>query len=292
MFKEIEKCLVCGSSSGYVKMFSVVHTCDTLQLLSIANSPESFVNKCRHCDHYFLSPVLDEKLIRQYYSKINSTYYNYPAIHAKLNTDKNVVSRIQEFKKSGKVLEIGCGNGFLLKMLADIGYDCVGLEPSPKAFQFAKEENNLKVINSFLEANTFEENTFDVVIILDVLEHLYQPNEVMKLIYRVLKPEGIVLAVTGDVLSLNAKIWKSKWFYFFTWEHISFFSKSSLKQLFVKTNFHVLDVKTVSHSGSMLYNYARLVILNPLMYLYNFLILRRYKHISGCLDHVMIIAKK
>jgi 2-polyprenyl-3-methyl-5-hydroxy-6-metoxy-1,4-benzoquinol methylase len=290
--QNILNCLVCNDADFDLYLENINHTCGILKTLNINEKIDSNIYKCKNCGHLFLSPVLKDELIANYYNEISSEYFNYEPIHSRINEDKKILNRIQKIKQKGKVLEIGCGNGFFLKLFKDCGYDCTGIEPSPKAFNYAKEYNTLNVINGFLEENTFEKESFDIVLLMDVIEHLYSPNDIIKLCNKILKEGGILVILTGNVNSLNSRLWGSKWYYLYSWEHISFFNKTSISKLLNIQNFKILQYNSISHTGGLIYNIIRFSILNPLMYVYNFWIKGRYKHISLSFDHMLVIAEK
>ena len=127
---------------------------------------------------------------------------------------------------------------------------------------------------------------------MDVIEHLYSPNDIIKLCNKILKEGGILVILTGNINSWNARLWGSKWYYLYSWEHISFFNKTSISKLLNIQNFKILQYNSISHTGGLIYNIIRFSILNPLMYVYNFWIKGKYKHISLSFDHMLVIAEK
>ena len=70
--------------------------------------------------------MLKDELIANYYNEISSEYFNYEPIHSRINEDKKILNRIQKIKQKGKVLEIGCGNGFFLKLFKTKGTFKIG----------------------------------------------------------------------------------------------------------------------------------------------------------------------
>jgi len=97
-----------------------------------------------------------------------------------------------------KVLEIGCAHGGFLGILQLMGYDVVGLELSDWVAEFAKSTFNIPVFKGPLEEQQFPSKTFDVIILMDVLEHLPDPRTTLKACLKVLKPEGFLLIQTPE----------------------------------------------------------------------------------------------
>jgi SAM-dependent methyltransferase len=101
---------------------------------------------------------------------------------------------LKRFAVKGKVLDIGCGTGKILAELKENGWEVIGLDGEQEAkFWSNKRRVPVKIINFEKDRLPFGDNTFDAVLILDVLEHLVNESVVVKEIRRVLKKNGVVL---------------------------------------------------------------------------------------------------
>lgn len=88
------------------------------------------------------------------------------------------------------ILDLGCGDGRLSKELVKHGHAITGIDSNEQALQNAKK-NGLRVLNADIEKELpLETASFDAVLLLDVLEHLYDQEKILKEIYRVLKENG------------------------------------------------------------------------------------------------------
>lgn len=101
---------------------------------------------------------------------------------------------IGRYKKEKKlaILDMGCGTGALLGELTRYG-EVSGMDFSEKAVNFARERGMRDVILGRAESLPFESDKFDVVLALDVLEHVEQDGRAIQELYRVLKPGGIAI---------------------------------------------------------------------------------------------------
>lgn len=91
------------------------------------------------------------------------------------------------------ILDIGCGSGQLLHTL-ESNYVCTGVEPNDYLREEAIRTTNCTVIDGYLPTNIpFESESFDCIILLDVLEHIQDDNASLKKIYSLLKPNGLLL---------------------------------------------------------------------------------------------------
>jgi 2-polyprenyl-3-methyl-5-hydroxy-6-metoxy-1,4-benzoquinol methylase len=101
---------------------------------------------------------------------------------------------VKPYTKGKKILDIGCGEGGVLTPFEKAGYDCTGLEYSPERAKYAREKgsSNIKFIQGNIEEFSYHQK-FDVILMLDVIEHLNQKLQALKNIKRILSPEGIVI---------------------------------------------------------------------------------------------------
>ncbi|MFA5878119.1 MAG: class I SAM-dependent methyltransferase [Candidatus Staskawiczbacteria bacterium] len=102
-----------------------------------------------------------------------------------------------KMEKGDKLLDIGCGRGDFLKGFKDIGLDVFGLDIEKSKSDIVK---NIKIYNCNFELNSFplENNSVDFIFSKSVIEHLKNPENFIKEIYRVLKPGGTAILMTPD----------------------------------------------------------------------------------------------
>lgn len=111
---------------------------------------------------------------------------------------------IEKKMKSGRILDVGCGEGQFLNLAAKRGWKTFGVEISPMAVRRAKEAFNLDIVAVELREARFPDSHFDVVTLFNVLDHLPFPVEALKEIHRVLKPGGLlVVRVPNGVFHVN-----------------------------------------------------------------------------------------
>jgi ubiquinone/menaquinone biosynthesis C-methylase UbiE len=103
---------------------------------------------------------------------------------------KMIVKRLTKMVGSGKALDVGCGNGVLLKHFVDQKWSAYGVDVSPWAKTFARIYN-YTLYSSELEKSGLPSNYFDVVTSTSTLEHVAQPYQHVREIVRVLRPGGI-----------------------------------------------------------------------------------------------------
>jgi 2-polyprenyl-3-methyl-5-hydroxy-6-metoxy-1,4-benzoquinol methylase len=145
-----------------------------------------------------------------------------------------------------KILDLGCGNGAMLRNLANLypSYEFFGVDPSPSAQLHHNPEGrqNLKFID-WSEFKESCEKKFDVILSVEVIEHVYLPREYLALITKHLKDSGYVVITTpyhgylkNLILAITGKLddhFTALWDY----GHIKFWSIRTLRSLFEEYHF-------------------------------------------------------
>lgn len=133
---------------------------------------------------------------------------------------------LESYPFAGKrLLELGCGNGYLLHRLAQAGAHCTGLEPGLQAMQ-AASDYGLEIIGDFFPSSHVE-GPFDYIVHYCVLEHLEDPEAFLKGQVELLSPNGRILLAVPNV-EPHLEVGDLS---IFVHEHWSYFTPASLRQL-------------------------------------------------------------
>lgn len=182
---------------------------------------------------------------KQYWLNHQSGDLGYPNIFARSRTDlldRNIhwLKTLLRYKAPpAKVLELGCSHGSFVALLRQAGYDAIGMEMSPWVVEYAKSTFDIPAILGPIESANVEEASLDVVVLMDVLEHLPLPNETMGQALSLLKPDGILLvqmpqfpgALTFEQLSSEHPEFLKM---LLPDEHIYLYTQNSARRLFHK----------------------------------------------------------
>ena len=166
-----------------------------------------------------------------------------------LKNKLNLINSQQVAK--GRILDIGAGTGDFLTVAKNDGWETVGIEPSDRAKSIAKNKGI-----SFVESTTVLENqSFDVITMWHVLEHVPDLDFQIKELKRLLKPTGTLIIAVPNFKSFDAKYYDSFWAAYDVPIHFWHFSKKAIKMLFAKKNMKlekVLPMKFDSFYVSLL----------------------------------------
>lgn len=147
-----------------------------------------------------------------------------------------IIKEIMKSKQNGKILDIGCAYGFLLKFLPN-SFKKYGIELSEDAVLSAKSENPEADIylGNFIKTK-FDENTFDVITAFETLEHIPELTETIEKAYALLKKDSYFIVSFPIVESFLER----KWFTMFDKTHINPSGKILNE---IKRKFDVLSIK-------------------------------------------------
>jgi 2-polyprenyl-3-methyl-5-hydroxy-6-metoxy-1,4-benzoquinol methylase len=144
-----------------------------------------------------------------------SEFYKKMLIKADLNLHHQIAERIQnEIPAGGEVLDLGAGEGALSERLSDLGFHVTAADMDEKNFKSKKaiftkiNFDKLDEISVFVSKN---ENRFDAVLGVEVIEHIQDQWQYVRQLVRMVKPGGLVLITTPNTTS-----WLSRWIFFLT----------------------------------------------------------------------------
>ncbi|MDQ7781618.1 MAG: class I SAM-dependent methyltransferase [Desulfomonilaceae bacterium] len=153
----------------------------------------------------------------------------------------------------GTLLEIGCGNGYLLEQALNDNYRVVvGVEPSREAVAAAAPQVKNRIVCDIMRPGLFEENQFDVVCMFQVLDHIAEPVPLLDECRKVLKPGGLVLAINHNIEAISARVLGPR-SPILDIEHTFLFSRSTMRKLFESRGFLVEETGPVLNTYTLNY---------------------------------------
>ncbi|MDI6735930.1 MAG: class I SAM-dependent methyltransferase [bacterium] len=219
---------------------------EEIKLLWIKDGYE--IVQCQHCHLIFTQTILDDE---GFYSEdffvgkdqLIAGYTDYTQDREILGPElKRRLTRIKEFVKGGRLLDVGCALGFFLDETRD-DFETFGVEISRFAAEYAREKLGLQVIQGRFLDTEFEPESFDCITFWDVIEHLPDPTLNLKKAFNLLKPDGLLVLSTGDIGSFGARLMGRHWHLLLPPQHIYYFSQETIKKLLEKTGFEVIEIK-------------------------------------------------
>jgi len=152
----------------------------------------------------------------------------------------NYAHKVAKYTKPGRVLDVGCAAGFILKGFESLGWKGSGIEPNETMAKYGRNELNLDIRTGSLETyNT--ENKFDLITMIQVIGHLYDVDKALEKITALTTQNGLVLVESWNMQSFVARILGRHWHEYSPPSVINWFSNKSLTKLFNNNGFELVD---------------------------------------------------
>jgi SAM-dependent methyltransferase len=153
------------------------------------------------------------------------------------------VDFIRRRRAGGRLLDVGCAYGFFLQE-AKPYFDVAGIELAQDAVAHCRRSGLNVAAGVADEANLAQFGRMDVIVLLDVIEHVPDPRETLRLCAQHLAPGGIIVLTTGDFSSLYARWSGPHWRLMTPPQHLWFFTPDSMKRLAASLD---LRLETLDH---------------------------------------------
>jgi len=208
------------------------------------NKNNFIVVECNHCSFNF---------IPQFFSK-HITYENYKdeKVLEKVRKGNDWLKMqrhllrfklIKKYKKEGSLFDLGVGWGHFLYTGRELGYDVFGIEVAKIPFQYANQDLNLPVERIDFFNLEVKDDTYDIITIWDVLEHIVDADKVMEKCNKMIKGGGYLFIQVPQIDSFFAKRGKENW-RMISSGHVNYFSKKTIKLLLENKGFKVKAIKS------------------------------------------------
>ena len=195
--------------------------------------------QCNSCGFKFTNSRPTEDKLGAYYKSedyvshsntkkgfINSTYQS-----VRKYTLLKKLQLISKYYKTGKILDIGCGTGEFLNTCKNAKWETLGIEPDPDARKMAGTNFSLDIRDES-EIKNLESESFDVISMWHVLEHVPKLNERIEDLKRLIKPNGLIIIAVPNCNSLDAKIYKENWAAYDVPRHLYHFTPKDIELIF------------------------------------------------------------
>lgn len=255
MSTQLTDCALCGDTKGFTVLYPANFQesdliADVFSARRLPDRTHYQVVRCRRDGLVRSTPVLPESEAAKLYQKSKFCYTEEVA-----NLTATYMSALEEvlirIPKEASMLEIGCGNGFILETLCKKGFlNVTGIEPGAEAVSKAVPEIRAKIKNDIFQKGLFSEHSFDLIFFFQTLDHIYNPNDFIQECFRLLKPGGFLLAYQHDVDHWTARL-LGEHSPIIDVEHIYLFSPSTIKAIFEKFGFHPLRIYSPANRISL-----------------------------------------
>lgn len=217
--------------------------------------------QCSSCGTLRQNPRLPWQHLKHYYPDEDYSAYqpanmkNESALRRNISLHgvRKKLRAVEKVQPGGHILDIGCGTGtFLAEAKQNGRWQVEGVEPNEFAANFAKTQFDIPVHVSTFPEISLPKETYDVITMWNVLEHVYQPTQVLKYANELLKPNGWLVFSLPNVESLETKYAKQYWVGWDLPRHLYLFPQKNLHEILVDTGYHHSHTRCLSTSYASL----------------------------------------
>jgi 2-polyprenyl-3-methyl-5-hydroxy-6-metoxy-1,4-benzoquinol methylase len=246
-FREI-KCPVCESSLSKILGYRGGEAHQNNQ------GVKTTIVRCRNCTHLYPNPMPFPKIsLEELYTDADEYFKNHELEEKKLRSLALMENFEKHLGRKGRFLDVGCGRGELVWAAKESGWEVEGIDPSKDFVEFGRKVLGVDTKVGILEEGQFPANSFDAIALGGIIEHLYNPKDLLKEVHNILKPEGwfwfdapnedgLYMQIGNLYMRLRGKDWVVVLAPTFSPYHVQGFNKKSLKILMEKSNFSVREM--------------------------------------------------
>jgi len=210
---------------------------------------------CAACHSLFLDPLPTEEQVARFYPaqywwkssagllRRLERIYRRAALRDHVAFIARAATQARSDAEPIRILDVGCGSGTLLGRLKESGFDVLGVDFSAEASAIARTENNVEVIVGSLRDARFAAQSFDVVTLFHVMEHVLNPREVLAEVRRILRANGRLVVQVPNIESWQFRLFGAQWYGLDIPRHVIDYSADSLQKLLRESGFRVDRVR-------------------------------------------------
>ncbi len=228
LMAQMQQCNLCGSQK-----FNHYLNCEHF----------SYV-KCSDCGLVLQNPPPAQEEILDIY---DASYFQYEIDNhnaffnlMKLGLQDINFDQITRNMTEKRFLDIGSATGLLLNEMKQRGWDCDGVEICDESAEYARKNFLLNIHTCPLNKCRFPDNYFQIVHASHLIEHVPDPKDLLKEIYRILHPEGYLVLTTPNVDGLFVKFFQQNWRSAIA-QHLYLFSKKTMRNYLKKSGFNIIN---------------------------------------------------
>jgi 2-polyprenyl-3-methyl-5-hydroxy-6-metoxy-1,4-benzoquinol methylase len=220
------------------------------------DTPGTKVVQCCQCDLVYLNPrlarladnfTMQEAYLRDFYLP----FYQQQGLLSNTNqvlTDRirpyyqQYLQMMQPYRQTNRVLDVGCAIGLFLVATRLDNWEGYGFDPSGPLSAYGREHFGLSIAQGELQTMNFPKHHFDVVTLWNVIEHLFDPQAVLREVSRMLRPGGLLIVQMPNWNSLARAQVGTKWEMFVT-DHFYYFSAATTGKMLAKTGYRLKELQ-------------------------------------------------
>jgi 2-polyprenyl-3-methyl-5-hydroxy-6-metoxy-1,4-benzoquinol methylase len=221
---KLARCPVCDSDDISNELTAVDH---------LVTLEEFSIESCRQCGLRFTNPRPDEDKLAGYYDSeeyISHSNEGFSLVNglykiARTFTLRKKLKLIDRLSDNKHLLDVGCGTGHFIDYCQQHGWQISGVEPNETARQQAENKTNIKISP---ELNGLNDQTFDVITLWHVLEHLPNLENTINKLKSLLASEGVLIIAVPNYEAYEESVFKENWAAYDVPRHLYHFNRNAV----------------------------------------------------------------
>ncbi len=218
--------------------------CNSDKLIDLKGFEKAYLCKCISCSLVFSKRIASKEELYDYYKNYGINTYLSPLTIKRYNA---LLDKFEPYRKTNKILDIGCGIGFFLDEAKKRGWEVYGTELSEKTAEICNQKG-ITIALGPLNAKNYDPESFDIITSFEVIEHINNPKIELKNLNEIVRAGGLVYITTPNFDSLLRHKLKSSYNIISYPEHLTYYTAKTLTGAFKTHGFKKLKIETTGIS--------------------------------------------
>jgi 2-polyprenyl-3-methyl-5-hydroxy-6-metoxy-1,4-benzoquinol methylase len=218
--------------------------CNSKEIPNLTGYENAYLCQCQSCGLVFSKKIPTAEELEKYYKNYGINNYLSPITIKRYN---QILDKLEVYRKTNKLLDVGCGIGFFLVEAKKRGWEVYGTELSEASAKICSEKGIL-IQNGILNSENYSPESFDVITSFEVIEHINNPIPDLRNFYTILRKGGLVYITTPNFNSLLRYKLKGNYNIITYPEHLSYYTSHTLNKAFSLSGFKKLRIETTGIS--------------------------------------------
>lgn len=230
-------CPVCDSNrTKETKLITGKTTIDGTQLC---------LTTCANCSAVFQPIAPKEEILVQWYDYMGHEPANVSVSALIEHRLRRMLRSLEPYRMTGRLLEVGSGGGPLVRAATECGWEVSATEISPSCCEILRPQLGPRLHQGALPKATFKSNSFDAVVMIEVIEHLADPSSYLIAARQLLRPGGCLLLTTPNLRGASGRLLGGRWQAVGD-EHLNYFDRGSITKILASCGFADVLIRTTN----------------------------------------------
>lgn len=214
------------------------------QLKPLNGYEQHYLVKSKKTGFVFCSRIPTETELINHYNQYTRNNFISPIT---VKNYQDLLTSFEPYRKTGRILDIGCGDGYFLEEARKMGWEVYGTEYTDDAIEVCKEKG-IQMHQGKLTPTNYDADSFDVITSFEVIEHINNPIEEVQNIRSILRKGGIFYLTTPNFNAIERYILKKDYNIITYPEHLSYYTPKTINYLLSNNGFRKKKILTTGIS--------------------------------------------